>query len=90
MKEIKVRELIGTNVNHEDAVILKQMIEEHLDDSIILDFENIKDLSCGFFATILTELFCMKGRDYVLSHLTVKSLTNLKAFNMVAYGTAFA
>ncbi|QGU96276.1 DUF4325 domain-containing protein [Clostridium bovifaecis] len=89
MKEIMIKDVLGTNVKLEDAIILKRMMDLYIDNSIVLDFENIKDVSCAFFATLLTELFCKKGREYVLSHLKVKNLTNTKAFDRVAYGTSF-
>jgi len=42
MREVKVRELIGTELKNEDAIILKGIISKNLKDKIVLDFEDTK------------------------------------------------
>lgn len=88
MKEIKVRDILGPNFTPEDIIVLKQMMDSHIDDDVVLDFENFEQVSCSFFATLLVNLFFKKGREHVLSHLKVKNLTNTEAFKRVAYGTS--
>ncbi|MFU0824155.1 STAS-like domain-containing protein [Clostridium sp.] len=88
MKEIIVRDILGTNFTQEDIIVLKQMMNSYIDDDIVLDFQNVEEVPCTFFATLLVNLFFRKGREYVLSHLKVKNLTNTEAFNRVAYGTS--
>ncbi|MEA4825704.1 STAS-like domain-containing protein [Clostridium sp. JNZ J1-5] len=88
MKEIMVKDILGANVNPEDAIILREMIDNCLESDVVLDFKEVKKISGAFFATLLTELMCKKGRNYVSERLKVKNLTNLKEFNRVLLGTS--
>lgn len=88
MKEVKVKELIGTELRNEDAIILKELISENLQNKIVLDFEDTKTIPGTFFASLLTELISTKTRDYVASNIIVKNLSNEDDFRKVLLGTS--
>lgn len=88
MKEILVKEILGTNVNLEDAIILREMMNIHLENNIVLDFKDIKDIPVAFFSSLLTETICKKGREYVSEHLVVQNVPNVQAFKRVLLGTS--
>ena len=88
MKEVKVTELIGSELKNEDAIILKELIAENLQDKIVLDFEDTKTIPGTFFASLLTELISTKTRDYVASNIIVKNLSNEDDFKKVLLGTS--
>lgn len=89
MKELKLREILGTEVRTEDAIIVKRMINQNLPEKIVLDFENIKNIPGGFFANLLTDLISTKTREYIASVIDVKNLSNEKDFKRVLLGTSF-
>ncbi len=89
MKELKVRDLLGTDVKCEDAIIVKRMIKQTLPEKVVLDFENVHNIPGGFFANLLTDLISTKTRDYVASTIDVKNLSNEKDFKRVLLGTSF-
>lgn len=88
MKEIMVKDILGDNVNPEDAIILREMLDDCLENDVVLDFIDVRKISGAFFATLLTELICKKGRNYISERLKVKNLTNAKEFNRVLLGTS--
>lgn len=89
MKEIMVKEVLGAKIRPEDAIILKEMIDGYLDDNIILDFSDMKNIPCSFFTSLLTEMMYKRGRNNVIEHLKVKNLTNQKAFSRILLGTSY-
>lgn len=88
MKEVKIRDLIGSELKNEDAIILKELIAENLQDKIVLDFEDTKTIPGTFFASLLTDLISTKTRDYVASNVVVKNLSNENDFKKVLLGTS--
>lgn len=89
MKEINVKEVIGQEFNTEDAIIVKRLIKENINDEVTLDFEGINNVPSGFFASLLYDIMGIIGRDYFISHLSVKNLSNIKDFQRVLWGTSF-
>lgn len=88
MKEIKVKELIGTELRNEDAILLKELISENLQNKIVLDFKDTKTIPGTFFASLLTDLISTKTRDYIASNVIVKNLSNENDFKKVLLGTS--
>ncbi|MCY6370030.1 hypothetical protein [Clostridium ganghwense] len=88
MKEININDFLGEEIKYEDEVLLREFVEDNIDESIIIDFQNRKDIPITLFSSLLTEMMCKKGRDYIASHLTVKNLPNIKAFKRVINGTS--
>ncbi|MCY6957505.1 STAS-like domain-containing protein [Clostridium brassicae] len=89
MKEIVVKEVLGVNPSIEDAIILKEMINDSLDESITLDFSELQSLPCAFFANLLTDIMYKRGREKVISNLKVKNLTNKRDFDRILLGTSY-
>lgn len=89
MKEINVREIIGTDFNSEDAILVKRLIKENIQEDITLDFEGVSNVPKGFFASLLFDVMGVQDRDYYISHLNVKNLSNSKDFRRVLWGTSF-
>lgn len=89
MKNILVKDFIGETIQVEDAVLIKSVIKDNLDENIILDFEGTREVPISFFASLLYDMMYTKGRDYVMEHLGVKNLSNMCDFNRVIKGTAF-
>ncbi|MCY6354586.1 STAS-like domain-containing protein [Clostridium sp. ZS2-4] len=89
MREIMVKEVLGTDIKPEDAIILKEMVESYLDDNITLDFIDLQNVSCAFLSNLLMEMMYKRGRKHVIEHLKVKNLTNEKAFNRILLGTSY-
>lgn len=88
MKTIKVREIIGQSVEPEDAIVLRDFLNQNLQsDKVVLDFEGIDNVKCTFIMTMLTDLINKKGRHYIEEHLSVKNLSNADDFIRVLYGT---
>ena len=83
MKEVKVKELIGSELRNEDAIILKELIIENLQNKIVLDFQDTKTIPGTFFASLLTDLISTKTRDYVASNIIVKNLSTEGNFKKV-------
>lgn len=88
MKEIKINDFLGEELRHEDTVLLKVFIKENIEEGIVIDFQNRKNIPITVFSSILVEMMCEKGRDYVTEHLRVKNLPNVKAFKRVLKGTS--
>ncbi len=89
MKNILVKDIVGREVQPEDAIILKEVIKENLDQPITLDFAEITKVNCSFFSNLFTDLFYDKGRDYIIDNVCVKNLSNQSAYRRVVLGTAF-
>jgi hypothetical protein len=89
MEAIKVTDIIGTNFDKEDAILLRSCIENSLRNEILLDFAGIFRVPTTFLYCLLTDLINKNGRDYIASHIHVKNLTNAIDYNRVLLGTAF-
>ena len=89
MEAIKVTDIIGSNLENEDAILLRGCIEGSLGSEIVLDFAGIFRVPTTFLCCLLTDLINKNGRDYIASHVRVKNLTNITDYNRVLLGTAF-
>lgn len=89
MKAIKVTDIIGTNLEKEDAILLRSCVEGYIGEEVVLDFAGITRVPTTFLCCLLTDLINKNGRDYIASHIQVKNLTNIKDYNRVLLGTAF-
>lgn len=88
MKEIIIREIIGCKYGAEDAILIKREVKENLKEGVMLNFDGIR-ATCSFLSTIFTDLILTFGRDYIISKVNIKNLSNDKAFKRVVIGTAF-
>lgn len=89
MEAIKVTDIIGTNLDKEDAILLRSCIEDYLRNEVLLDFAGIFRVPTTFLCCLLTDLINKNGRDYIASHIRVKNLTNITDYSRVLLGTAF-
>lgn len=88
--DIKVKDIIGTNFENEDAIVLREHIRENLNHGVILDFSDINKVSTSFLCCLFTDLIYTEGRDYIFRQINVKNLSNHRDFTRVVLGTAFA
>lgn len=89
MKAIRVTDIIGLNMEKEDAILLRSLIESYIGDEVVLDFAGINRVPTTFLCCLLTDLINKNGRNYIASHVHVKNLTNITDYNRVLLGTAF-
>ena len=86
---IKVRDLLGDNYSIEDAILLREIIRNNLEDGIQLDFEGVNRVSTTFLNCLLNDLITKYGRKYVFQQVDVKNLSNVRDFSRVVLGTTF-
>lgn len=88
--KINVRELLGDKINVEDAIILRDYIENNLDGNVELDFNGIDRVSTAFLTCLFTDIINKVGRDNIISKINVKNLSNYTDYSRVVAGTTFA
>lgn len=88
--KINVKELLGEKINVEDAIILRDYIENNLDENIELDFDGIDRVSTTFLTCLFTDMINKVGRDNLISKIDVKNLSNYTDYSRVVAGTTFA
>lgn len=88
--KINVKELLGEKINVEDAIILRDYIENNLDENIELDFGGINRVSTTFLTCLFTDMINKVGRDNLISKIDVKNLSNYTDYSRVVAGTTFA
>ncbi|MBU5592189.1 STAS-like domain-containing protein [Clostridium sp. MSJ-4] len=86
---IKVKDIIGTNFENEDAIVLREYIKQHIGAPIMLDFSDIDKVSTSFLCCLFTDLINSEGRDYIAANVDVKNLSNTRDLRRVLLGTAF-
>ncbi|ELC8443431.1 STAS-like domain-containing protein [Clostridium perfringens] len=88
--KINVRELLGDKINVEDAIILRDYIENNLDENVELDFNGIDRVSTTFLTCLFTDMINKVGREDIISKINVKNLSNYSDYSRVVVGTTFA
>lgn len=88
--KINVRELLGYKINVEDAIILRDYIENNLDENVELDFNGIDRVSTTFLTCLFTDMINKVGREDIISKINVKNLSNYSDYSRVVVGTTFA
>lgn len=87
--KINVREFLGENFVVEDAILLREFIQENIGQDIELDFEGFERIPTTFLCCLFTDLINKNGRDFIISHINVKNLSNSKDYSRVVRGTTF-
>lgn len=87
---INVKELLGENINVEDAIILRDYIENNIEGNIELDFIGIDRISTTFLTCLFTDMINKLGRENLISKINVKNLSNYTDYSRVVVGTTFA
>lgn len=88
--KINVRELLGNKINVEDAIILRDYIENNLSENVELDFNGIDRVSTAFLTCLFTDMINKVGRQDIISKINVKNLSNYTDYSRVVAGTTFA
>ena len=88
-KNVKVREILGRECNTEDAILLREIIKNNLEDGIQLDFEGFNRIPTTFLNCLLSDLIENCGRKYISKQVDVKNLSNTRDFSRVVLGTTF-
>ncbi|MHC1685470.1 MAG: DUF4325 domain-containing protein [Clostridiaceae bacterium] len=86
---IKVKDFIGENLNLENAIVLKDIINASNGEEYILDFQGITRVNTTFFLSLFNDVINEKGRDYVLQNFKIVNLNNEQDFYRVLLGTHF-
>ena len=55
-KNVKVREILGKECNIEDAILLREIIRNNLEDGIQRDFEGVNRVATTFLNCLLNDL----------------------------------
>lgn len=87
---INVKELLGEKINVEDAIILRDYIENNIEGNIELDFIGIDRISTTFLTCLFTDMINKLGRENLISKINVKNLSNYTDYSRVVVGTTFA
>ncbi|HHD2584439.1 STAS-like domain-containing protein [Clostridium perfringens] len=87
--KINVREFLGDKIHVEDAIILRDYIEDNLNENVELDFDGIDRVSTTFLTCLFTEMINKKGRENIISKINVKNLSNYTDYSRVVAGTTF-
>ncbi len=87
--EIKVREILGEDINIEDAILLREMIRNSLNIGVLLDFEGFKRIPTTFLNMLFNDLINSFGRDFIFKQIDVKNLSNYTDYSRVLLGTTF-
>lgn len=90
---INVKELLGEKINVEDAIILRDYIENNIENNIEgnieLDFIGIDRISTTFLTCLFTDMINKLGRENLISKINVKNLSNYTDYSRVVVGTTF-
>lgn len=87
--QIRVREYLGNRFNNEDAIILRGIINNNLEEKIELDFDGIDRVSTTFLTCLFNDLIYRKGRALIIDQINVKNLSNINDYFRVVKGTTF-
>lgn len=89
MKEILVKDVVGSSLCPEDGILLKTLVKESLNEKVIFNFAGIGKVPVSFFANMLTEYLMNKQcRCLMEKNISVKNLNNAKDFTRVLLGTS--
>lgn len=86
-KVINVKKTIGDNFSCQDALLLKRELMDNLKGNVVLDFAGVNYVPTTFFYNLFSDLLYINERKDLLTHVTVKNLSNIEDYNKVVYGT---
>jgi hypothetical protein len=89
LMKVNVRKFLGENFAVEDAILLRELIQENIGEEIELDFEGFDRVPTTFLCCLFTDLINKNGRDFIISHINVKNLSNSTDYSRVVRGTTF-
>lgn len=87
--DIKVKDFLGENFAVEDAILLREVIKNNIQEDITLDFEGIERVSTTFLNCLFGDLINKIGRMEIFNAIGVKNLSNYSDYSRVVLGTTF-
>lgn len=87
--EIKIKEILGDNIHIEDAILLREIIRNNINQGIVLDFKGFERIPSTFINCLLSDLIYKFGREYIFKQIDVKNLSNYSDYSRVVLGTTF-
>ena len=86
---INVREYLGSKINIEDAIVLREELQADINEGVTLDFEGIDKVPSTFLNILFGDLINETGRDIIFKQVNVKNLSNYNNYSRVVLGTSF-
>ena len=86
---INIKEFIGDKYSVEDAILVREIVENNLDKGIVLDFKGLERVQSTFLTSIFSNLINKLGREYIFKQIDVKYLSNYNDYSRVVLGTTF-
>lgn len=86
---INIKEFIGDKYSVEDAILVREIVENNLDKGIVLDFKGLERVQSTFLTSIFSNLINKLGREYIFKQIYVKNLSNYNDYSRVVLGTTF-
>ncbi|WP_195988446.1 STAS-like domain-containing protein [Clostridium sp. D53t1_180928_C8] len=86
---IKIKDFLGERYSIEDAILLREIVKNNLDNGISLDFCGLDRIPSTFLMCLFSDLINKFGRDYIFKQIDVKNLSNYSDYSRVVLGTAF-
>ena len=86
---INIKEFIGDKYSVEDAILVREIVENNLDKGIVLDFKGLERVQSTFLTSIFSNLINKLGREYIFTQIDVKNLSNYNDYSRVVLGTTF-
>ncbi|MGL4773041.1 MAG: STAS-like domain-containing protein [Clostridium sp.] len=86
---IRVKDFLGEDFAVEDAILLREIIKENIEENITLDFDGIGKVSTTFLNCLFGDLINKVGRSEIFNTIDVKNLSNYNDYSRVVLGTTF-
>lgn len=86
---IKIKDFLGDKYSPEDAILLREIVKNNLEDGVVLDFQGMDRIPSTFLICLFNDLINKLGREYIFKQINVKNLTNYNDYSRVVLGTAF-
>ncbi len=86
---INVKKVLGNIINVEDAIVLRNYLQEIEGENIELDFEGIDRVPSTFLNCLFADMINKEGRDAIVNKIEVKNLSNYNDYSRVVLGTTF-
>lgn len=86
---INVKEVLGDKINVEDAIVLRDIIKNSINEGITLDFSGVENIPSTFLTCLFGDIINQSGREMIFNNINVKNLSNHNDYSRVVLGTAF-
>ena len=87
--EIKIKDILGEDISTEDAILLREIIINSINDGVVLNFDGFIRIPTTFLNTLLGDLINKFGRKFIFEQISVKNLSNYTDYSRVVLGTTF-